>query len=42
MTKKMNDLGYTVLGNTPEQHQKQTDDTVKFWIDLSKKVDLHH
>jgi tripartite-type tricarboxylate transporter receptor subunit TctC len=42
MTSKMNGLGYTVVGNTPEEHQKQTDDLVQFWLDLSKKVDLHH
>lgn len=41
-TKQLNSLGYSVVGNTPEEHQAQTDKTVRFWVDLSKKVDLHH
>ena len=42
LKRQLNELGYTIVGNTPEQHQQQTNDTVQFWIDLSKKVDLKH
>jgi len=40
MVRQLNQLGYTVVGNTPTQHQQQTNETVQFWLDLAKKVDL--
>jgi len=42
MAKKLQGLGYAVVGNTPQEHQAQTQKIVEFWVDLSKKVDLHH
>jgi tripartite-type tricarboxylate transporter receptor subunit TctC len=41
-TKQLNNLGYTIVGDTPEEQQALTNKTVQFWVDLSKKVDLHH
>jgi len=41
MKQKLQGLGYAVVGNTPQEHQAQTEKVVQFWIDLSKKVDLH-
>lgn len=41
ITKQLTSLGYAIVGNTPEEHQAQTDQLVKFWVDLSKQVDLH-
>lgn len=38
--KRLNELGYAILGNTPEEHQKQTEDTVNQWLEVAKKVDL--
>jgi len=38
--KKLADLGFQVIGNTPEEHQSQTADLVSLWLDVSKKVNL--
>ncbi len=38
--KKLADLGFQVIGNTPEEHQTQTADLVSLWLDVSKKVNL--
>ena len=40
MTKKLNSLGYTPIGNTPEEHQAMTERIVNRWVALSKKVNL--
>ena len=40
MTKKLADRGYDIIGNTPEEHQKQTDALVTQWIEVGKKVNL--
>lgn len=40
ITKRLNGLGYSIIGNTPEEHQKQTEDTVNLWLDIAKKVNL--
>jgi len=40
MTTKLNSLGYTPLGITPEEHQAMTERIVNRWVALSKKVDL--
>src|SRR5690606_29177367 len=34
-------LGYIALANTPQEHQKQTDDMVNLWLNIAKQVDLH-
>lgn len=38
--KKLADLGFQVIGNTPEEHQRQTNDLVALWLDVSKRVNL--
>lgn len=40
MTKKLAERGYQVVGNTPEEHQKQTEEIVNQWIEVGKKVNL--
>lgn len=40
IAKRLTDMGYAMLGNTPEEHQKQTEDMVTQWLELSKRVDL--
>ncbi|MEO6487804.1 MAG: tripartite tricarboxylate transporter substrate binding protein [Thermoanaerobaculia bacterium] len=40
MTRKLNSLGYTPIGNTPEEHQAMTERIVNRWVALSKKVNL--
>lgn len=40
--KQLNSLGYAIVGNTPEEHQAESEKLVNFWVDLSKKEDLHH
>ena len=40
MVKKLNDRGYHVIANTPEEHQKQTEAIVTQWIEVGKKVNL--
>src|SRR5690606_21775447 len=34
MTKKLAERGYQVVGNTPEEHQKQTEEIVNQWIEV--------
>jgi tripartite-type tricarboxylate transporter receptor subunit TctC len=38
--KKLADLGFQVIGNTPDEHQKQTNELVAQWLDVGKKVNL--
>ena len=40
MTQKLADRGYDIIGNTPEEHQKQTEALVTQWIEVGKKVNL--
>ena len=40
MLKKLNSLGYSPIGNTPEEHQAMTERIVNRWVALSKQVDL--
>lgn len=38
--KKLAELGFQTIGNTPEEHQKQTAELVATWVDIGKKVNL--
>ena len=40
MTRKLNSLGYTPIGSTPEEHQRFTEAIVNRWVKLSKQVNL--
>ncbi|MCC7276511.1 MAG: tripartite tricarboxylate transporter substrate binding protein [Alphaproteobacteria bacterium] len=40
MTKTLAERGYDIIGNTPEEHQKQTEALVTQWIEVGKKVNL--
>ncbi|MEI2417990.1 tripartite tricarboxylate transporter substrate binding protein [Orrella sp. JC864] len=40
IAKRLTDMGYTMLGNTPQEHQQQTEEMVRLWLDLSKQVKL--
>jgi hypothetical protein len=33
-------MGYEMIGNTPEEHQRQTEKIVNDWLDISRKVNL--
>lgn len=37
---KLQEYGYDVIGNTPDEHQKQTEKIVRTWIEIAKKVNL--
>ncbi len=37
---KMQEMGYQMIGNTPEEHQRQTEKIVSQWLDLGKRVNL--
>jgi tripartite-type tricarboxylate transporter receptor subunit TctC len=37
---KLVERGYEVIGNTPDEHQKQTEALVAQWIEVGKKVNL--
>lgn len=37
---KMHEMGYEAIGNTPEEHQAQTEKIVSTWLDVGKRVDL--
>jgi hypothetical protein len=36
----MTELGYEIVGNTPEEHQKQTNEIVALWLDIAKRIKL--
>lgn len=38
--KRLDDLGYTPIGNTPEEHQTQTKELIEYWRDVGKRVNL--
>jgi len=40
MTARMNELGYEMIGNTPEEHQAQTEKIVNTWLEVGKRVNL--
>jgi tripartite-type tricarboxylate transporter receptor subunit TctC len=37
---RMTELGYEIIGNTPEEHDEQTRQLVEFWLEVGKKVPL--
>ena len=40
ITRRMAELGYEIIGNTPEELDAQTRQLVSFWLDVSKRVPL--
>ena len=40
ITKRMAELGYEVIGNTPEEQDAETRRLVSFWLEVSKRVQL--
>ena len=40
LTARLNELGYDVVGNTPEEHDAETRRLVAFWLDLATKVTI--
>jgi len=40
VAQRMREMGYTPVGNTPEEHQRQTETLVALWIDVGKRVNL--
>ncbi len=40
VSEKMLKMGYEMIGNTPEEHQRQTEKIVNDWLDISRKVNL--
>jgi tripartite-type tricarboxylate transporter receptor subunit TctC len=40
VSKRMAELGYEIVGNTPEEHEKQTKDLIAFWLDVATKVKI--
>lgn len=39
--RRLRELGYDPVGNTPEEHQRQTEQIVAQWIDVAKRVNLN-
>jgi tripartite-type tricarboxylate transporter receptor subunit TctC len=39
--RRLRELGYDPVGNTPEEHQRQTEQIVALWIDVEKRVNLN-
>jgi tripartite-type tricarboxylate transporter receptor subunit TctC len=39
--RRLRELGYDPVGNTPEEHQRQTEQIVALWIDVAKRVNLN-
>jgi tripartite-type tricarboxylate transporter receptor subunit TctC len=37
---RMAELGYEMVGNTPEEHEQQTKELIAFWIDVATKVKI--
>lgn len=37
---RMAELGYEIVGNTPEEHEKQTKELIAFWMDVATKVKI--
>lgn len=40
ISKRLAELGYEIIGNTPEEHEQQTRELVNFWLDVGKRVPL--
>jgi tripartite-type tricarboxylate transporter receptor subunit TctC len=40
VTTRLNELGYDVVGNTPEEHEAETRRLVAFWLDMGTKIKL--
>lgn len=40
ITKRMNGLGYDIIGSTPEEHDAETRRLVAFWLDLGTRIKL--
>ena len=41
MARRLREMGYTPVGNTPEEHQRQTDRLVEQWIEVGRRVNLN-
>ena len=41
IAQRMREMGYTPVGNTPEEHQRQTEELVALWIDVGRRVELN-
>jgi tripartite-type tricarboxylate transporter receptor subunit TctC len=41
VNRRLRELGYDPVGNTPEEHQRQTEQIVALWIDVAKRVNLN-
>jgi tripartite-type tricarboxylate transporter receptor subunit TctC len=39
--RRLRELGYDPVGNTPEEHQRQTEQIVALWIEVEKRVNLN-
>lgn len=37
---RMAELGYEIVGNTPEEHEKQTKELIAFWLDVATRVKI--
>lgn len=40
LNRRLHELGYDPIGNTPEEHQRQTERLVAQWIEIGKRVRL--
>jgi tripartite-type tricarboxylate transporter receptor subunit TctC len=40
INRRLRDLGYTPVINSPEEHQRQTETLVSLWIEVGKRVNL--
>lgn len=40
VTTRMNELGYDIIGSTPEEHDAETRRLVAFWLDLGTRINL--
>jgi tripartite-type tricarboxylate transporter receptor subunit TctC len=41
IAQRMREMGYTPVGNTPEEHQRQTEELIALWIDVGRRVELN-
>jgi tripartite-type tricarboxylate transporter receptor subunit TctC len=39
-TARMNELGYDIIGSTPEEHEAETRRIVAFWLDLGTRINI--
>lgn len=40
VSEKLKSLGYQIVASTPQELQKETEELVSYWLDVSKKIDL--